>query len=60
MHACLFPAVSEIVRLVEDGERKKNRPVENRDKVSSLMSISYISRVSAVLDNPGKFLNLKK
>ena len=34
--SALIPAVSEIVRLVEEGERKKNRPVENRDKVSSL------------------------
>ena len=33
-HLILYLTVAEIVRLVEEGERKKNKAVEKRDKVS--------------------------
>ncbi len=41
--------VAEIVRLVEEGERKKNKPVENRDKVSSSKPITSSEQITTLL-----------
>ena len=41
--------VAEIVRLVEEGERKKNKPVENRDKVSSSKPITSSKQITTLL-----------